>query len=233
MTRFSLEEAPPKRDRPKPFKKGEPNPNWNSEESREEVYRQQQEYAYQQAIKNEKVAEELNRRKDVVMSQLENAANSTVFTSDEIKDAVEEQRQKALDKLHDYKLGVRSLVTAGELGLSGASLLGAYANWKNWANAASATKRTIANLLQKAQTPMQLGGVGIDAYQTLDSYGNNAFDTYYNGASSVLGSAGTIGAMDIFRGKYPKVDRVLDVMGIVQNAGDFLKFAYDKTIGGD
>lgn len=165
------------------------------------------------------------------MKQLEEAATSTPFTGESIKQAAEEQRQQTLEKLNDYKLGIRSLVTAAELGLSGASLLGAYSNWKNWGNAASATKRTIANLLQKAQTPMQLGGVGIDAYQTLDSYGNNTFDTYYNGTSSVLGSAGTIGAMDIFRGKYPKVDRALDIMGVIQNAGDFLKFGYDKLTG--
>ena len=231
MAKIYLEDVPPKRDKPKPFRKGENNPNFNSYENRQELYKQQREYATQKAIKNQEAAQQLNRQKDIVMSQLEDASNSTVFTQEQIKEAADAQRQEAIDKLHDYKLGIRSLATIGELGLSGTSLLGAYSNWRNWANAANATKRTIANLLQKAQAPAQLGGVGIDAYQTLDAYGNNAFDTYYNGASGVLGSAGTIGAMDVFRGRYPKVDRALDVMGILQNAGDFLKFGYDKIIG--
>ena len=56
---------------------------------------------------------------------------------------------------------------------------------------------------------------------------SNEFDTYYNGASGILGVAGTIGASDIFRGRYPMVDRFLDTSGIIQNAGDFIKFGYD------
>lgn len=191
------------------------------------------EYRDEVSERNERAAEKFNKEYNDVMNQLTDASTSIPFTAEAIKQAANEQRQEALDKLHDYKLGIRSLATIGELGLSGTSLLGAYSNWRNWANAANATKRTIANLLQKAQAPAQLGGVGIDAYQTLDAYGNNAFDTYYNGASGILGSAGTIGAMDVFRGRYPKVDRALDAMGILQNAGDFLKFGYDKLTGNE
>ena len=40
-----------------------------------------------------------------------------------------------------------------------------------------------------------------------------------------------IGAKDIFRGRYPLVDRTLDVLGIIQNSGDFVKFGYDSLKG--
>ena len=88
-------------------------------------------------------------------------------------------KKKRLNKDADYKLGINSLITAAELGLSGGSLLGAYANYKNWATAANASKRTIANLLQKAQAPMQLSGTLIDGYQTLDAINNkDEFNKY-------------------------------------------------------
>ena len=32
----------------------------------------------------------------------------------------------------------------------------------------------------------------------------------------------------MFRGKYPWIDRTLDVLGIIQNSGDFVKFGYDN-----
>ena len=163
------------------------------------------------------------------MDAMSDIANSTPVTSEEYKEAVDNQRQEQLDKWEDYKKGINATVTAAELGLSGASLLGAYANWKNWANAASASRRAIANLLQKAQFPMQVAGTAIDGYQTYDANSrDNAFDTYYNGASGTLGVAGSLGAADLFS---PKVDRVLDALGIMQNSGDFLKFGYDTIDG--
>jgi hypothetical protein len=45
-----------------------------------------------------------------------------------------------------------------------------------------------------------------------------------------LGVAGSLGAADLFN---PKVDRVLDVLGIIQNSGDFLKFGYDSMFGNE
>lgn len=46
----------------------------------------------------------------------------------------------------------------------------------------------------------------------------------------VWGAAGSIGASDVFlnsRFHNPRVDRVLDVLGVLQNTGDFIKFGYD------
>ena len=56
------------------------------------------------------------------------------------------------------------------------------------------------------------------------------FDKYYNAGSAGLGVAGSMGAADLFRNtrlNYPYIDRVLDAAGVIQNAGDFLKFGYD------
>jgi hypothetical protein len=178
---------------------------------------------------------DLQRAEGVVMSALSDAANSIPFIGSEVAEAAEEQRQEKLDKWRDYKKGINATITAAELGLSGASLLGAYANWKNWATAANATKRSIANLLQKAQLPMQVGGTLIDGYQTYDALQNNDnFNANYNGISAGLGIAGSVGASDIFlnsRLHSPKIDRVLDVLGIIQNSGDFIKFGYDSIFG--
>lgn len=213
--------------------------DWEHRREHQEVYpmyqrtQKDEEYWREKQARNAQAAEELNRKKGVVMSALEEQANSTPFTGEGYKQAVDDQRQRALDKAKDFEKGARAVVTAAELGLSGASLLGAYANWKNWANAASLTKRGIANLLQKAQAPMQEAGALIDGYQTMDALGNNEFDAYYNGASGVLGVAGTIGASDIFRGRYPMIDRLLDTSGIIQNTGDFIKFGYDTANGKD
>lgn len=142
-----------------------------------------------------------------------------------ITNAAKDKENERLEKWRHYKNLTDATITATELALSGGSLLGAYANYKNWANAANVTKRTIANLLQKAQLPMQVGGLGIDGIQTVGGIINNApFETYYNGGSSLLGVAGSLGAADLFP---DRVDRVLDVLGIIQNTGDFIKFGYD------
>lgn len=200
----------------------EVNPRYKRTQKDEEYWRERN-------ARNAQAAEEFNRQAGIVMDTLSDIANSTPVTSEEYKEAVDSQRQEQLDKWEDYKKGINATVTAAELGLSGASLLGAYANWKNWANAASASRRAIANLLQKAQFPMQVAGTAIDGYQTYDANSrDNAFDTYYNGASGALGVAGSLGAADLFS---PKVDRVLDVLGILQNSGDFLKFGYDAIDG--
>lgn len=117
------------------------------------------------------------------------------------------------------------------MGLSGALLLGAYSKYRKWATSANFTKKTLANLLQRAQFPMQVGGTMIDGYQTYDAIQNEEpFETYYNTTSMGLGIAGSIGASDAFlnsRFHNPKVDRLLDVMGVFQNTGDFIKFEYD------
>ena len=239
MARFSLEEAPPTRSRMPAHPKNRDKDTaaydaYQQWQADQQVRRKQNKeaakvYLEQKAKRNEDAAKELNRKKDVIMSHLIDSAESVPVMANEIKTLGEKQRQEKLDKVNDYKLGIKSLITAAELGLSGGSLLGAYANYKNWATATSASKRAIANLLQRAQAPMQLSGTLIDGYQTLDAATNNDdFNTYYNAGSAGLGLAGYIGAKDVFRGKYPWIDRTLDVLGIIQNSGDFVKFGYDN-----
>ena len=198
------------------------------------------EYWEKKNKRNAEAAEEFNRKAGTVMSQLSDIAASTPVTGEEVKQAAEDQRQKDLQKFKDYKKGIRALVTAAELGMSGGSLLGAYANWKNWASAANAlnptrlqmAKANIANLLQNAQAPMQVGGTLIDSYQTYDAATkHDDFDKKYNAGSTFLGSAGYLGARDYFRGRYPWIDRALDTAGILQNVGDFIKFGYDTYTG--
>lgn len=173
----------------------------------------------------------LNRSANIIQDSLQSEVDKAKSLSNKIKEGAKLQQQERLDKLGDYKKGIEATITALELGLSGASLLGAYSNYKGWANAASATKRGIANFLQKAQLPMQVGGTLIDAGQAYDAIQEgNKFDTYYNLGSTTLGTAGSIGASDIFlnsRFHNPKIDRILDTLGILQNTGDFVKFGYN------
>ena len=173
----------------------------------------------------------LNRVANMIQDSLQSEVNKAKSLSNEIEEGAKLQQQERLDELNNYKKGIEATATALELGLSGASLLGAYSNYRNWANSANLAKRTLANLLQKAQLPMQVGGTMIDAYQTFDAIqSGEPFETYYNGTSMGLGAAGSIGASDVFlnsRFHNPKVDRVLDVLGVFQNAGDFIKFGYD------
>lgn len=173
----------------------------------------------------------LNRSVNIIQDSLQSEVDKAKSLSNEIKEGAKLQQQERLNKLGDYKKGTEATITALELGLSGASLLGAYSNYRNWANSANVAKKTLANLLQKAQLPMQVGGTMIDAYQTFDAIQNGEpFETYYNGTSMGLGTAGSIGASDIFlnsRFHNPRVDRVLDVLGVLQNTGDFIKFGYD------
>lgn len=173
----------------------------------------------------------LNRSANIIQGSLQSEVNKAKSLSNGIEESAKLQQQERLDKLNDYKKGIEATVTALELGLSGASLLGAYSNYRNWANSANVAKKTLANLLQKAQLPMQVGGTMIDAYQTFDAVqSGEPFETYYNGVSMGLGTAGSIGASDVFlnsRFHNPRVDRVLDVLGVLQNTGDFIKFGYD------
>lgn len=224
MARFSLEEAPPTRGRMPYHPK-----NRGKDTAAYDAYLQWQANQQVRRKQNKEAAKELNRKKDVIMSHLIDSAESVPVTTNEIKTLGEKQRQEKLDKVNDYKLGINSLITAAELGLSAGSLLGAWANYKKWSTAISAPKRTIANLLQRAQAPMQLSGTLIDGYQTLDAINNeDEFNKYYNAGSVGLGLAGYIGAKDVFRGKYPWADRTLGVLGIIQNSGDFVKFGYDN-----
>lgn len=238
MARIYLSEAPGGDDYPDGY--------WENRREHAEVKprykrtKQDEEYWAKKNKQNEDAARELNRSKNVVMNALEKQANSTPFTGEQYKEATDNQRQRHLNKWHDYRNGIRAAATLGELALSGGTLLGAYANYKRWkdlATLANATriqiaKARIANLLQEAQAPIQVGSTLIDAYQSFDAatQGNKA-ETYYNVGSAGLSSLGYVGAQDFFRGRYPKVDRFLDVMGILQAAGDYVKFGYDSYNG--
>lgn len=170
----------------------------------------------------------LQRANNLIIAGLQ---PTPIFTGENIKYAAEQQRIEKLNKWKEYKKGIDATITATELGFSGASLLGAYANWKNWANAANTTKQVIANLLQKTKLPTQVGGTLIDGYQIYDALQNNDdFNSIYNGISTGAGALGTLGASDIFlNSRYynPYIDRGLGIIGVLQNTGDFIKFGYD------
>lgn len=240
MSIFSLEEIPPRNRMPVHPKNRDTDPEaydkyleWvKNKQIRDSINKEKEEIKIEQKIKNnEKAAIELNRRKNVVMNALTSQAKNTIFTNKEYKKAINKQIERKRNTWNDYKKGIKAIVTATELGLSGASLLGAYSNYKNWINSSIATKRTIANILQKAQLPIQIGGTLIDGYQTYDAIQkNNDFEKYYNANSVGLGIGGSIGAADMFRNtrlNYPYIDRIFDTAGIIQNTGDFIKFGYD------
>lgn len=240
MAIFSLEEVPPRTRMPAHPKNRDTDPEaydkyieyTKNKQIRDSVNKVQQKIKSKQKIENrDKAAIELNRRKNLVMTALTNQAKNPVFTNKEYKEAIDNQIENKRNIWNDYKKGINATVTAAELGLSGASLLGAYSNWRNWINSSIAAKRNIANILQKAQLPMQIGGTLIDSYQTYDAIQrNNDFEKYYNLGSAGLGVGGSIGAADMFRNarlNYPYIDRIFDTAGVIQNTGDFIKFGYD------
>ena len=180
-----------------------------------------------QLFSNIKVPTNTNNNLQQKANFIQSAMQADINTSQSIKveQAIRNQIQKKLDKWKDYKNGLDATLTAIELGLSGGSILGAYSNWRKWETATSATKRAVANFLQKAQLPMQIGGTLIDGYQTYDAIkNNNTFETTWNATSGTLGVAGTLGASDVTRFHNPKIDLVLDMLGLTGNVGDFIKF---------
>ena len=178
----------------------------------------------------------LQRANDLVVSSMK---SRLPFTGEDYKNAANEQRQHSLDKWHDYKKGIEATAKAAELTLSAGTLVGAYANWKRWKDLANVarptfsqlTKSKIANLLQKAQLPMQASGTVIDGVQTYDALQNNdSFNAWWNGLSTIAGVGGSIGAADLFnnaRLSYPVIDRIFDTSGIIQSAADVLKYGTD------
>ena len=198
--------------------------SWESEEDyQDRIARQSKENI--DSIKWEQLkAKQLNikNREEYINSK---EADINTFQSIKVEQAIKNQIQKKLDKWKDYKNGLDATLTAIELSLSGGSILGAYSNWRKWETATSATKRAVANFLQKAQLPMQVGGTLIDSYQTYDAIkNNNTFETAWNATSGTLGVAGTLGASDVTRFHNPKIDLVLDMLGLTGNVGDFIKF---------
>lgn len=180
----------------------------------------------------------LQRANDLIVSSMK---SQLPFTGEDYKNATNEQRQHSLDKWHDYKKGIEATAKAAELTFSAGTLIGAYANWKKWKDLANVarptfsqlTKSKIANLLQKAQFPMQASGTVIDGVQTYDALQNNdSFNAWWNGLSTIAGVGGSIGAADLFnnaRLSYPVIDRIFDTSGIIQSAADILKSGIDYT----
>lgn len=152
---------------------------------------------------------------------------------EELKAAAENRQQEIDNKTNEYKLMIKSLEKAAELGFSGTSILGAISNYRKWQNSTGILK-PIANWLQKAQFPSQIGGTLIDVHQSIDAFQNgDTAEGIYNGVSGILGGAGSIGSLDIFRGNYPKVDRFLDASGLTQNVLDYAKFGIETATGKD
>ena len=207
----------------RPLRKGERNFELEAKraQAREIVLAEQRAGALERASTNEAGAQQMQHDYDTVMTALKRQAIQPISSS-EYNQASQMQKVQAVNDAQVYKNAVNSLITLGELGFSGTSLLGAYANWRRWAQSASAYKAAMANLLQRAQLPAQVGGTIIDGVQTYKA--PNDFEMYYNGASGGLGVLGTLGAADLFG---PKVDRMLDVGGIIQSGGDFVKYGYD------
>lgn len=145
--------------------------------------------------------------------------------------ALEEQQAAKDEKLRQAKLVARSALTAGELTLSGGTLLGAYANWKKWATSSNAVKQGIANWLTLKQFPLQVGSSVIDGIQLIDNIHNGeAAEGIWNGVSLGLGISGALGAKDILRPTSQLGDRILDGAGVVQAAGDWIKFGVQKAL---
>lgn len=216
----------------RPLRKGERNIELEQDraEKRKIILEEERTAAQRRAQSNEKGAQKFNKDYNLVMSALKSQVRPPV-TSQQYTEASIKQKQQAVDDFQIYKNAANSLLTLAELGFSGTSLFGAYSNWKKWATSANIYKQAIANLLQRAQMPAQIGGTVIDGLQTYDALQkDNNFETYYNGASGILGAAGSIGASDVFlnsRFHNAKLDRLFDAAGILQSAGDFVKYPYD------
>ncbi len=176
--------------------------------------------------------ESLNHDANLIQNTLASQANISTL-GNQINEAVKQQEEDRLNKWQDYKHGLQALETVAELGLSGASLLRAYGNWKKWNTAGSAIKRGVINLLNKNQLPMQVGGTLIDAEQLTRNINNGETgEAIWNGIGVGLGVAGSIGATDVFRNSRfhkPWVDTAMDAAGLIQNAGDYVKFGYDMV----
>ena len=168
MIRHLEETSPPKR-KPMP-------PHPKSREQDSTAYDSYKKYQQEEAIRlnNRKVEEEKNRRIQLekrlgsqqrsgnkynqIMSSFNSEIDHAKSLKSGIEKAAEDQKQERINKWNDYKKGINATVTAGELTLSGGSLLGAYANWKKWKNFATLANPTltqlrkakIANLLQNS-----------------------------------------------------------------------------------
>lgn len=219
---------------------------WLSEEAIREQQKQKQakKDAEERYTRNVKAAEELNRRKGVVMSTLSNIADSVPFTGNQVVQAANEQRQEKLDKVHELKTGLDATMTAAEFMAAGygitrglAHLRRALAKKATQSAGQTVSREAMINLakwnkrvaqIDKPQVLMNgVGGIA-DAYQWATA--NNSFDAWENGLETGANAAGVVGGMNWFR-NLPylrriggnKIDAVLDGLGYGAAAWDVVK----------
>lgn len=225
------------------FRNGRPMPRRNNEEITQEelaaIKAARTEEAKKHPVKKYKVFPGLQKglsREASLVDTVANGVNRQVETAELIHKSNQQAQHDAEQKRRAFarslKTGLNATATAAELVLSGGTLLGAYGNWKNWVASGNKLKSRIANWLTSRQLPMQIGGAAIDGYQTYNAIQNeNTRDAIYNATSLGLGTAGTIGAADVFRNTKPWVDRALDAAGVTQASADIVKFGYDTLFG--
>ena len=182
-------------------------------------------------MKSPGVQKGLGRAQAAQDAFMQNAIADKQFAQD-VKTAASQEMEDKKEAAQVYKNAIESTLTAAELGLSGLNLLRAYGNWHKWEQA-NRIRRGVINLLNKKSSQVTMNGLGtvIDGIQTWDNINNEDYGTAaWNGAGMLLGSLGTLGAMDMFRGNHPRLDVGLDTAGVVQSIGDIGKFAVDNTI---
>lgn len=255
MVRFYLDNTPPPkrgrmpahpRNRDKDPEAYDAANNWQADMQHriEQTREQDKAYAEEQARRNEEAARELNRRKDVVMSNLSDIATSTPFTGNEYIDAANQQRQEKIDKWHDIRHGMEAAAVIGEnvaagygvlRGLAHLRRLGLRAATRTTGNAVSRNTMTrlskwnkIVNKIDAPQATMNGIGATVDGYQWITA--DNGFDRWENAIETGANTAGFVGGMNWFR-NLPylrriggnKIDNVLDGLGYGAATWDIVK----------
>lgn len=172
----------------------------------------------------------LQRTSDLVIGAMQQQAP---ITGKGIRQAAEEQRQEKLDKWHDYKKGIESVLTAAELLAAGYGVsrgllhLGEYGANKTGRTALANTLGGWADKWDKPQVIMNTLGTSADIGQLVTS--SNPFDTWENAVEAGAGTAGIIGGTNWFRGRpffgrYGNtIDDILDVAGYGAASWDIVK----------
>ena len=110
MAIFSLEEVPPRTRMPAHPKNRDKDPEsydryieyLKNEQIRDSINKEKDKIKLEQKIENKnKAADELNRRKNVVMTALNNQVKNTIFTNKEYKEAIDKQIEVKAFKIKD------------------------------------------------------------------------------------------------------------------------------------
>lgn len=186
---------------------------------------------------NAKGAARLNRAINTVVGAMEQQAEETPFTGEEVREAAEKQREEKLDKWRDIKLGLDAtaegieLLAAGYGALHGLGRLGRWLLNNKFRSSLSTSAlnriNTLGGLSDTVLPYSSSAGSIADLYQF--GTADNTFDRVDNGLESAFGVSGFIGSTDFFRkspiyGKYGNViDNVLDGTGYIGNTWDLIK----------